>query len=68
MKTFRLGAVVATFLLLGGCGNGGDSGSEPEAQDESVFDPMVDTIDRAEAIEGIGLERKDQMDELMDGE
>ena len=49
------------------CGNSGSSGSsEPEAQDEGVFDPMVETIDRAESVQDIGLDRKDQMDEVID--
>lgn len=51
--------LLAVALLLVGCGGGEPP---PEA---SAFDPMTETLDRAEAVEDLSLERKQQLDERL---
>ena len=43
-------------------GNAADAG-----QDESVFDPMVGTMDRAAGVEELGIDRKAQTDAAVEG-
>ena len=55
---------VALIFLVGliSCG-----GSEPESgQAETVFDPMVETLDKAKAVQDLELERKRNIDEQLD--
>ena len=60
--------ILPVILLLAGCG-GGDSANSDSAsspKDDSVFDPMVGTIDKAKAVEGLSADRKDELDEQID--
>ncbi len=69
--------LVVFIITLAACSNGGSEGGatgggEESADsknasppDESVFDPMVGTLDRAEAVEDLALERKDELDQRM---
>lgn len=69
--------LVVFIITLAACSNGGieggaTGGGEESADsknasppDESVFDPMVGTLDRAEAVEDLALERKDELDQRM---
>jgi hypothetical protein len=67
----RLWVVIAGFGLLVGCSNPDDvvdhedEGDEGEVE-ETVFDPMVDTMDRAAGVEDLGMDRKAEMDEAID--
>jgi hypothetical protein len=59
------------LLLLGGCGSAEQaepSRTAPEApvEEEGVFDPMVGTMDRAKAVEGVGASRKEEMDKRLE--
>lgn len=57
---------LAVFLIAG-CGNDGaapQSNAEPEDR-ETVFDPMVENIDRAKEIEELAKQRKAEMDERL---
>ncbi len=38
-----------------------------EEEDEGVFDPMVGTIDRAEGVQDLNMDRKNRMDEAIEG-
>lgn len=60
-------SIALAILLAAGCGNDGaapQSNAEPEDTD-TVFDPMVDTIDRAKEIEELAKQRKAEMDERL---
>jgi len=67
----RIWSALAGCLLLVACGGPADSVdyededdiSEPE---ETVFDPMVGTMDRAAGVEDMGMDRKDEMDKAID--
>jgi hypothetical protein len=67
----RLWVVIAGFGLLVGCSNPDDvvdyedEGDEGEVE-ETVFDPMVDSMDRAAGVEDLGMDRKAEMDEAID--
>jgi len=56
--------VVVIFIgaVIAGCG-----GSETESvEPETVFDPMVEMLDQAKAVQDLDLERKDRIDEQVD--
>ena len=58
---------LACIVGLAGCGGGSaeqKSADSAEAE-EGVFDPLVGALDRAKAVEDIGLERKQEIDERM---
>ncbi|RMF97861.1 MAG: hypothetical protein D6727_04425 [Gammaproteobacteria bacterium] len=55
----RLLPLLAVALLLVGCG-----GREPPPE-ESAFDPLTNTLDRAEAVEDLSLERKQQLEQRL---
>ena len=71
------GLLWSCFLsaLLAGCGDTGTTGTVTGGQDakveeepeETVFDPMVGTMDRAAAVEDLSMSRKDEMDEAIEG-
>ena len=52
-------AAVLALVLAGACGSG-------EPPEETVFDPMVDTIERAEEVEDLTEERIDELNERID--
>lgn len=68
--------LLAGALLIVGCGSA-DNASGPvddkgasgasDAPEETVFDPMVGTMDRARGVEDLGMSRKDEMDAALDG-
>ena len=67
----RIWAVMAGSLLLAGCGQPAEEVDYEDADDqdeaeETVFDPMVGTMDRAAGVEDLGMDRKDEMDEAID--
>ena len=55
--------VLALSLIIAGCGGGSDTAKEEES--EGVFDPMVETIDKANAVEQQLMDQKDQMDQAI---
>ncbi|MBT8077876.1 MAG: hypothetical protein KJO31_04830 [Gammaproteobacteria bacterium] len=55
MKRFML----VTLFVLAACG------SEKKAEEEGVFDPLVNTIDKAEAVEDAALKHKEEMDKRL---
>jgi hypothetical protein len=68
----RLWVLIAGCLVLAGCSDPvdevdhEDEGDEGEVE-ETVFDPMTDTMDRAAGVEDMGMDRKDEMDKAIDG-
>jgi len=54
--------VLAGFIGLAGC-----NGSEPEpAEPETVFDPLVEALDKAKATQDLDKDRKRRIDEQLD--
>lgn len=67
-QTIEFLVVVLCGLSLAGCGS-----DEREAREdrETVFDPLVETLDQAEAVEDVVLEQKSRIDQALteaDGE
>lgn len=60
MSTTTRWTAIAMCLLLCGCGD-----RSRDEEKEGVFDPMISTIDKAEEVQDIGLEHKDQLDEAL---
>ena len=58
----RRAMTVVAAIAMAACGSG-----EPdrEADRETVFDPLVDTLEEAEAINDVALEQKARMDEAL---
>ena len=52
------------ILALAGCGGASDSSAAKEDR-ETVFDPMIGTIDKANQVEEQMMEHKRQMDEAI---
>ncbi len=58
---------LVTCVLIAGCG-----GSEPETvepdtvESATVSDPLVETLDKAQAVQGLEQERKRRIDEQLD--
>ena len=53
---------LACALAIAACGG---SDSSDEAEKETVFDPMVKTIDKAAEVENQVLEHKDKIDQAL---
>lgn len=61
---------ILLLLLMVACGSSENTGTEAteaeETQDtETVFDPLLETIDKAKAVEDIVMQQKRQMDEAL---
>jgi hypothetical protein len=56
--------LIALILALAGCGSGSNSSAEREDR-ETVFDPMISSIDKAKQVEDQIMERKRRMDEAV---
>ena len=67
----RILVVMAASLVLAGCGQPAeevdyeDEGDEAEVE-ETVFDPMVESMDRTAGVDDLGMDRKAEMDEEID--
>lgn len=66
MKLFS----IVVICMLAACGSPEDTPSRSsatgdEASRESIFDPMVETIDKAREVEDIVMQQKQQMDEAL---
>ena len=63
MKTF----ILALCLTLVGCGGGesADEATEAEEDKETIFDPLVGTLDKANAVEGQLMDSKDRTDQAI---
>jgi|GEM_PF-3155869 len=68
MKLVPIFLLGVSGLVLAGCGGPEPEPAEPAepAQSETVFDPMVETLDKARAVQDLDLEHKRQLDEQLD--
>lgn len=57
-------AFCLTFLGCGG-GAGSDGNEKPEEDKETVFDPLVENIDKAKAVEDQIMQSKDRTDQAI---
>ena len=55
-------ALILTAIIAVGCGSGDE---QEEADRETVFDPLVNTLEEAEAVNDVALEQKERMDEAL---
>jgi hypothetical protein len=56
---------VVLSLVLAGCGSSDDAATEAEDR-ETVFDPMIETLEKAEAVEDLVMQQKKDMDAALD--
>ena len=56
--------VLAAALMVS-CGSSDRPASEAAEPEEGVFDPMVDTLDRAKRVEQFSKDRKQQLDQQL---
>lgn len=63
MKTL----ILAMCLTLVGCGGGNsaDESNEAEEDQETIFDPLLGTLDKANAVEGQLMDSKDRTDQAI---
>ena len=68
--------VMSAMLALTACGGGSDTATDTGAAmqqqqaappKETVFDPMISTMDRAKGVEDLNMSRKADMDAAIDG-
>ena len=59
--------ILALCLTLVGCGGGESADTEKEAEEDkdTGFDPLVGTLDKANAVEGQLMENKDRTDQAI---
>ena len=62
MKPMLVAVTLLSFALTA-CG--GSEQAEQDEDRETVFDPLVETIDRAEAVNDVAVEQKERMDEAL---
>jgi hypothetical protein len=66
MKLIRIFLISLTGLfVMTGC-NGSDPEPEMEPETETVFDPLVEALDKAEATQDLELERKRRIDAALE--
>ena len=56
-------SLIATFAV--GCSSG-DRDDESPTEQEGVFDPMVNTMDKARGVEDLSQSRKKELDEALE--
>jgi hypothetical protein len=59
--------ILAVCLSLVGCGGGAnsDQNDKPEEDKDTVFDPLVENIDKAKAVEDQLMQSKDRTDQAI---
>ncbi len=55
--------MVLLAVGLAGCGSSGED--EERVDRETVFDPLVDTLEQAEQVEDLALEQKRRLDDAL---
>ncbi|HSD71039.1 MAG TPA: hypothetical protein VLB07_15885 [Woeseiaceae bacterium] len=57
--------LIVLSLILSACGDEAANHSADEEDEESVFDPLIESVDKAKAVEDTVMQQKDDMDEAM---
>jgi len=67
MKILSRVLVLALSLTFAGCGSGenSDEKEEPVEDQETVFDPLVGSIDKAKGVEEQIMQSKDRIDQAI---
>lgn len=60
----KIATTILASLLVTACGGASDS-SERAKEEEKVFDPLIQSVDKAKAVEDTVLQQKKDMDEAM---
>ena len=71
MKSSRYGCgLIVVLFLLAGCGGGESTATKQNksetAATESVFDPMVQAIDKAKTVEDLSADRTRELDKELE--
>ncbi|MDJ0926464.1 MAG: hypothetical protein QNJ73_02345 [Gammaproteobacteria bacterium] len=61
----RVSLTCLLVLLGSGCGSG--DREEPKPLEESVFDPLTSTLDKAEQVDDLNRDRMQQLNDQMEG-
>lgn len=59
---FTFGPILVA-LILSGCGGGQPTDTGAPQSEESAFDPMVETIDKARTVEGLSAGRTEDLEQ-----
>jgi hypothetical protein len=66
-KTRLLFVASAALLILGGCGEGADAPEPtPPPVEDTAFGDMVETMDKARAVEDTTMRHKEELDRRLD--
>jgi hypothetical protein len=67
----KAGLLIVVVLMMMGCDGGevGEPGGDvtESTPNDSVFDPMVQTMDQAHGVEDLSADRKRELDRQIDG-
>jgi hypothetical protein len=67
MKTMiRLIGLISALLFVFACSPSGSGDAQKSAERETVFDPLVKTLERAESVESLSRDRVDQLDRKLE--
>ncbi|HEX9852315.1 MAG TPA: hypothetical protein VGA68_04845 [Woeseiaceae bacterium] len=61
----RILTLIPLCLLLFACGNEAADDAASKGDEESVFEPFIESVDKAKAVEDTVLQQKEEMDEAM---
>lgn len=64
MKNFAI--LILSAVLIVACGSEDVAKAESPVDKETVFDPMLDTIDRAKEVEALTEQRKGDLDKALE--
>ena len=57
--------LIVFCLMLPGCGNEPADESATHEDEETVFDPLIESVDKAKGVEDTVMQQKEDMDEAM---
>lgn len=61
----KIMTLIALGLTLSACDNEAANDSAGQEDEETVFDPLIESVDKAKAVEGTVMQQKQDMDEAM---
>jgi hypothetical protein len=57
--------LIVYCLMLSACGNGPADDAATHEDEESVFDPLIESVDKAKGVEDTVMQQKEDMDDAM---